>query len=404
MFNDMPGALKRLYVAYYHEKWLLAFEKIRKDFGVPYTYYIIPSGDGEYVYYVIDIERVSEEGQTIPEKLHLWDKFEEKHIDHRIMWETLTKKRIVSDCDVFENEYGKTYSYYLPFTPYGAETGVVCVDVDINDVNRDILAATLRTTGFVFFILVLSVIAVMSYINRRYIAKLVSLQENVKAYAAQKDAAIVDNIEKNVRGTDEIAVLSEQFAAMVREIDHHMEHVVAMSREIVATREHAEVMDELARTDSMTGIGNKMGYEYEVAKLERERADGHGRFGIAVADLNFLKKLNDTYGHEKGDLAICKLSEVLCRTFANSKVFRIGGDEFAVVMRGPDCGNAGLLLHVFRGILNTEKSDKPWEKISAAIGIAIYDKLVDEDINSLFRRADAAMYENKRAMKAVREE
>ena len=59
-------------------------------------------------------------------------------------------------------------------------------------------------------------------------------------------------------------------------------------------------------------------------------------FGIAMIDLNNLKVINDTYGYEEGNYAIKKLCEIVCSVFSHSLVFRIGGDEFVVILKGAD--------------------------------------------------------------------
>ena len=120
-------------------------------------------------------------------------------------------------------------------------------------------------------------------------------------------------------------------------------------------------------------------------------------------DLNYLKKINDTYGHDKGDIAITKLCRMVCRIFSHSPVFRIGGDEFAVFIIGEDYDNYDRLIADFYFRLDEMAKDEslePWEKVSAASGTAFYDEKKDADLDSLFKRADHIMYERKKEMKA----
>ena len=125
--------------------------------------------------------------------------------------------------------------------------------------------------------------------------------------------------------------------------------------------------------------------------------------GLAIVDLNYLKKINDTYGHDKGNAAILKLCRIICTVFEHSPVYRIGGDEFAIILRGSDLENYDQLEKRFYEKLAELSSDdtlEPWEKVSAAIGAAFRDG--NESIDSLFRRADHIMYEHKKEMKAER--
>ena len=125
-----------------------------------------------------------------------------------------------------------------------------------------------------------------------------------------------------------------------------------------------------------------------------------------MIDLNYLKKINDTYGHEHGNAAIKKLCYIVCHVFAHSPVFRIGGDEFVVILERNDYNDVKLLVDTFNSqiaITETNGSLEPWERITAAIGYALYDEETDTSIDDVFCRADKNMYAHKKEMKAQRE-
>ena len=168
--------------------------------------------------------------------------------------------------------------------------------------------------------------------------------------------------------------------------------------DIISAENHAKRMMELANRDALTGIRNKTAYDNEIQSLRAKLEDGDTKIGLAIADLNFLKRINDTYGHDKGNIAIKKLSAIICRIFDHSPVFRIGGDEFAIILRGSDYDNCAELIRIFEDEIKRLAADDtlaPWEKVSAAIGVAFYDPALDNDLNSLFRRADHEMYNKK---------
>ena len=129
------------------------------------------------------------------------------------------------------------------------------------------------------------------------------------------------------------------------------------------------------------------------------------QFGMLMIDINYLKKINDTFGHEAGDLYIKNMCTLICDTFENSPVFRIGGDEFVVLLENKDFNHKDELIDSLKSHmeeLQSNKSLQPWERISAAIGLAIYDESMDDDADSVLKRADRLMYQNKKDMKAVR--
>ena len=154
-----------------------------------------------------------------------------------------------------------------------------------------------------------------------------------------------------------------------------------------------------AYIDKLTNIRNYNAYSDEMKKYESEIANGTiGEFGIVVLDLNGLKQINDSRGHDVGDKFIIKACRIICETFANSLVFRIGGDEFVVLLRDEDYKNRAELIGRINeiSIANIKKND-----VVIAPGMAEYDKHHDENLSVVFRRADQAMYEKKRELKQL---
>lgn len=211
--------------------------------------------------------------------------------------------------------------------------------------------------------------------------------------------------ELSIHTGDEIEALARSMQQMEYDINAHINTIWRTAKELSTTRRQASEMSALAYKDALTGVSNKTSYDKEIMRLNWSIADNNTDFGIAMIDLNFLKLINDTYGHENGNITIKKLCAVICRVFEHSPVFRIGGDEFAVVLKKQDFYNAGDLEAAFLRELDELQHDetlKPWEQVSAAIGIALFDKTQDDNAESVFKRADKRMYEHKKAMKADR--
>ncbi|MBO4301043.1 MAG: GGDEF domain-containing protein [Desulfovibrio sp.] len=164
-------------------------------------------------------------------------------------------------------------------------------------------------------------------------------------------------------------------------------------------------MDLLAYRDALTGAGNKAAYDKVVPRLEWQMRSGIARYAIILADLNYLKRINDTYGHEKGNYYIKKMHAVLAAAFTESPIFRIGGDEFVIVAEGHDYDEATAIIAALKITMKNMEADtslQPWEKVSTAIGIAVYMPGKHASVEKVFKLADQAMYEDKRAMRACR--
>jgi diguanylate cyclase (GGDEF)-like protein len=209
----------------------------------------------------------------------------------------------------------------------------------------------------------------------------------------------------DIHTADEIEVLARSMRRMEDDIHTHISNLEAVSSELAKTRIEADQMNQLAKKDTLTGIRNKLSYNEHITVMQHQLKEGDIRFGILIADLDGLKIINDTYGHDKGDIAIKTLSDTICEFFSHSPVFRIGGDEFAVIIRNTDYDNASILTDKVTERFEDLKSNdalEPWEQVSASLGYALYNPAKDKDVSAVFRRADQQMYEWKKKSKARR--
>ena len=136
-------------------------------------------------------------------------------------------------------------------------------------------------------------------------------------------------------------------------------------------------------------------------RLERE---DQFEFAMGVFDCDNLKQINDHNGHDKGDIYIKTASRLICRVFQHSPVFRIGGDEFAVILQNEDFRNREALTVDFDKARSEQcaSAQDMWEEPRVSMGIAVYDPEIDSSVYDTLRRADRSMYENKRVGKGER--
>ena len=175
--------------------------------------------------------------------------------------------------------------------------------------------------------------------------------------------------------------------------------VHAMEKMVHHLKHHIDDLNSLAYHDSLTGVKNKTAYDDAASKLDM--SEGEKEYGIVVFDANNLKKINDTYGHERGNIYLQNACRLICRIFKGSPVFRIGGDEFVVILQGDDYDNCYKLLRDFdvEAEHHNLETTNEWEKINIAKGMVKYDPETDADVESVFKRADARMYVAKQKMK-----
>lgn len=161
---------------------------------------------------------------------------------------------------------------------------------------------------------------------------------------------------------------------------------------------YAAIYEELAITDTLTGLYNRNAYQIDSKKI----VDLTG-FMILTFDLNDLKDCNDTKGHAQGDKYIVMAAGMIEQLLAPyGRCYRIGGDEFcAIVRNGASCPVENLLLKLemeqIRYNANLAEDGYP---IRIAAGYALYDEQLDEDIEEMRSRSDILMYRNKKRIKA----
>ena len=166
----------------------------------------------------------------------------------------------------------------------------------------------------------------------------------------------------------------------------------------------SEFVAQLAYRDGLTGIGNRTAFEEHLVDLEKVKNELPA-IGIVMFDVNDLKYVNDHMGHHYGDTMLVKSAEIIRSAFENthSECFRIGGDEFAVLLDG-DNVQKDYEEGVARFSENMEQfnalPDKKF-RISIAHGFAIYDGDSEETkLMDIYQKADKQMYNNKKKMKA----
>ena len=156
-----------------------------------------------------------------------------------------------------------------------------------------------------------------------------------------------------------------------------------------------QVVKEQAVTDAMTGLYNRRHFE-EFIKKEAVRANRQNqKFTVIGIDLDYLKKINDVYGHNYGDMAIKAIAEVLkisCRSIDIAA--RMGGEEFNVILSGVDSQGGMVFAERIRKTVEAIELEKIGN-ITASVGVATFSEHSD-DIDELLELVDHAMYESKR--------
>lgn len=242
------------------------------------------------------------------------------------------------------------------------------INADFNALVSRIIGLALMT-GLVFVIITIIIV-------RTIIRPLKELDK-----AAQDIAKGNLDVDLEIHSNDEVGTLAQSLSETARELKIKISYI-----------------NNLAYSDKLTGVKNSTAYLQEVAYLKNDILQKKADFAIFVVDANGLKYVNDNYGHEIGNELIIKVTQMIAEVFGEENVYRIGGDEFAVILSNVAEEACNQYCKAFAEVVDNQKG-KIWA--SASIGYAIYSKKMDSTYESVFNRADEDMYENKVRMKAT---
>lgn len=175
-------------------------------------------------------------------------------------------------------------------------------------------------------------------------------------------------------------------------------------RDVTDRKNMEEQLHLLSLTDELTGLYNRRGFltlaEHLLKMTDRLR---RGLF-MLYADLDYLKEINDTFGHPEGDKALVEIAHLLKENFRNSDIIaRIGGDEFVVIPVGFAGDDIHLIADRLQKSLEISNSgtNRSWE-LSMSAGMAYYDPENPCSIDELLIQGDRAMYEEKKRKKTFK--
>lgn len=312
---------------------------------------------------------------------------------------------------ISHGDWGWLCSAFVPV--YSADGTLVCqvgCDVAMDDIIMErrinfmyiILAALLFTAAILA--------GVMWLIRRTVIRPLDMITAEMKRFSPSDshdyEESGVMNLE--ISSNDEIEDIYNGIRSMQIRILDYLDDITAIQKEKekaeVDIRQKEKEIGEISKDayrDPLTHVGSKIAYNKKLAEMNETIHRPGTEFAIVMVDVNFLKLINDRHGHAAGDSYLAGCCDVICRIYKHSPVFRIGGDEFTVILTGEDYRNREERLEEVRTAFTEayHRTDgDPWLRFSAASGMAVYSA-ADDSVEAVFGRADKLMYAEKAKFK-----
>ena len=225
----------------------------------------------------------------------------------------------------------------------------------------------------------------------RAFTSFVQQQDREKITAAlnmDRSSEVVHKLEFRFLHADGHVVWVESIGKTVHDVAGLFAGWVVSAREISDRKKMEERLRQMGMYDALTGLSNRASFEDAMwrASLPENSA-------LIVCDVDGLKMVNDTMGHEAGDKYLVAVSAVIRNSFREEDLIaRIGGDEFAILLSGPAALNASEAVRRLRAAIDLHNKANPDLSISLSIGFA---STADTDRADLFKVADDAMYREK---------
>lgn len=212
-------------------------------------------------------------------------------------------------------------------------------------------------------------------------------------------------VEQNVKDITLPADFADLQARLLSSIDkvlksnHEMENDLAESK--YRLEDQAQQLDHSrkeARTDVLCDVGNRKAFKESFGSMLHQFQTEKISFGLMLIDLDHFKRVNDTYGHFAGDEVLVSVGQTLKECVRpNDIVTRIGGDEFAILLKNIDDENVDFITRRIRETMELHKSNvgvgEAASVVTTSVGVAIIQK--GETARSLYQRADEALYKSK---------
>ena len=279
-----------------------------------------------------------------------------------------------------------------------------CVDFSMEYMHSQDMRFVIRLMSGLGIIMLIILFINIFVIRKRITGPLEKIEECIDGFVFNTDDDRFRNVQTledlGIYSQNEIGKLYVSLTSSMKESLYYMTNLTKAQNEIEDRDKAIKEISRMTFKDGLTGVGNKAAFIRDKELNDKQLLAGNTDFAVAMADINNLKYVNDTYGHDAGDTYIAGCCKMICNVFRHSPVYRTGGDEFVVFLTGEDYEKRhDLYTHAVMdfNMAFSKKEAEPWERYSASIGIAEYKP--GDMTGNVVKRADKNMYENKQAFK-----
>lgn len=290
-------------------------------------------------------------------------------------------------------DWGWLCSYYsIVYDSNGNPVCLVGCDVDMNEIVKD------RYNFIILFISLIIGISIIIYIIAIYIIRkliikpLYQINNETKRFNPNDSTSTIIDL---TLPNNEIGDIYKSIKTLETNITTYIYNLNQIENDNKIKDTQILKLTDKTYKDALTSVGNVNAYNQKIKDL-------YGTYAIVMLDINNLKQINDKFGHKVGDEYIKGCCKLICNAFKHSPVYRIGGDEFIVILQKVDYNNRQFIIDkltkTFDDLYNNTNIDLPY-RYSMSIGMAISKP--DMSVEDVYNLADKQMYNNKVLFKQV---
>jgi len=359
----------------------------QKNVNIEFIYAVRQAGDDEFIFTVDpDPEEPADFGDSV------------------VVTDALrnASKGIASvDDAAAEDEWGNFYSAYSPvFDSEGNVAGIIGVDFDAEwfkdqmmENSWSIVVISVISVGVACLLVVLFTTRLRKQ-YRQLNKALTVFSSDIDELKNEISSDFIIPGEQPV--PDEAAEAPLPLKGADAEIEEMRLKMNSLHNEI---RQYLTYIQKKATTDAMTHVGNNSAFEEAFRSMDQKISEGTADFYVGVFDINYLKPVNDEYGHTYGNTIIQAAAAVIAEVFGYDNTYRIGGDEFLVIVEHISADEMAAQFTQLDNAISLYNKTNPDSKVTLSIakGYAGFRRGEDESFKQVFQRADNEMYANKEA-------
>lgn len=307
---------------------------------------------------------------------------------------------------ISNGDWGWLCSAYAPV--YDSEGNCICIvgcDINMDTVMAERSSFLISVTVGAIVYTVFIILGAMLFMNDHIVKPLRTITNEIKNFTPSeyKDYDTAGVMELELKNCDEISEMYQGIRNMQISIIDYLKDKVKAENDLRNRDQKIDKLNDETYKDALTGVGSMAAFNKKSEVISRQAVREGGGYAVVMIDMNNLKHVNDEYGHKAGDMYITGCCRLVSDVFRHSKLFRIGGDEFVAILQGADYDNRFALTERLKSefVDSFSQEDKePWLRYSAAVGMAEHSS-DDTSFESVFKRADKAMYEDKESFKKL---